>query len=746
MDKAAGHARLTMVNGRPAVAQDGVLAPYATYSDMAVSDPEKCRERYAEFIESGVHSYIIQPWYKVGGKYHQSAFWTDDGVYPEIDPDAFFCVDQQAKHILSLDGEAKLYFRFCDFVPWSWFDKNPEHTQRDAERNTTFRQPSLASNKGLGDVCHFIERLIGYCLSRPWSDKVCGFFYIPSGEGVPVVNIGGTLSDHSEVNQQAFREFLKIKYITIEKLSEAWGTEEFCFDSVGVPLNSEWRAAKESAFTVVEGDQLRKVRDYLVFMRGLFVRWYGTIIRRVHELKKARPFIFGIDMCKQPMLGWQHNLSFFARGPAEDYPNILSAGGGFDVSCLLDEPGLDALLTPADYTCRAVGCGWEPEGLSDSMLIRGKTIFTENDCRTFTDEAQSHTLGTMNDTREMRAFMYRNAANALTRGYNNYFATLTTGFFNHPLAQEHAVRPVRALYDAAFSIPHKETEHAIAMIIDDTTPLYDDSSSSFQNIAVLWQRVLGLSHCGIPFRVYLLDDLAREEMPDYKCYLFPNLYMMDETRLALLRKKVFRDGRLSIFGPLTGATDGTSLTPEWAGRLTGVEMELRRGSVSRRVLVSGTHEVTRSLPASTIYGDSLRVGPIIIPAKGACEKAGAVALGQAVLHFELNRPGLFIKDFGTHKTAWSAAAPLPQNLLRELARWGGCNVWCEDDDVVSADKSMVSLHSIKSGPRRLTLPEPVSAYDFIKGSLVGDNIKEINIEVDAPETFVFLLGDAVPRK
>jgi len=97
-------------------------------------------------------------------------------------------------------------------------------------------------------------------------------------------------------------------------------------------------------------------------------------------------------------------------------------------------------------------------------------------------------------------------------------------------------------------------------------------------LAVFRQIQEGLAICGVPYRIHLLSDLSKENCPDYKCYLFPNLFKVDENVEHLLKQKVFRNGHLAIFGPGTGITDGKTLSADGASKLLGVPMELIRKS------------------------------------------------------------------------------------------------------------------------------------------------------------------------
>ncbi|OPZ83171.1 MAG: hypothetical protein BWY76_02401 [bacterium ADurb.Bin429] len=618
------------------------------------------------------------------------------------------------------------------------------HITASGEQIDLFPQISLASEKGMQATCDFVANIVRYCESQSWTDHIFTYLFYPLGEGLPSMNTHGYLFDHSPVMQGAYRRFVRAKYGTEEALREAWGEPDITFETVMVPLDEEWQGARAKTEHWVEEHELRKYRDYFLCNRELFLRWYRAIIHAANSAKTDRPVTFGIDMCKQPLMGWQICLAFNGTGPGADFPDILAAGGSIDIAEIIDEPGLDFLVTPADYTARAMGYELEPEGIADSLRLRGKCIMIENDCRTFVPGMEDDTQGAFRDLEECRAGILRNAAWSLTRGGLDYWCVPGGAYYTDQGIHDYAITPTARILNAAHNWPHVETEHAVAMVIDDGACIHEDGTSGYQNLAIMWQRVLGLAHCGIPYRLYLLSDLLHDNMPDYRCYLFPNLYKLDEDRLALLQRKIFRDGRMAIFGPSTGIIDGNALSAEWASRLLGVEMELVRKHAPRRVMIGGNHPVAAALPAATVYGDSLPYGPILVPKRGAVEAGGAIELGTATLFWQLNRTGLFLADRCTHSLAWSVAMPLPGNLLRELARAGGCHVWDDDDDVVMASDTIAALHAVKPGPRTLKLPTPRTVWDLFSGEKLGDSLTEIQMTVTPPHTRVFYFGDENP--
>ncbi len=746
--------RLASPAGRPLVmSSNGDVVPLCTASDPILdipalkhSTPEQWLERARLFADSGVHTWSLQPMRQKGYR-SMTYFWTGDGEYPEP-AEGIRCINWQAERLLEIDPQASFFVRFGDQTPESWYKANPEHTQRNCtgeQRQWGSSQISLASRKGLTDLIRYIIHTIDWCERQPWRDRVFGYMFLPHGEGISNLVVSGMIFDVCPAMQTAFQDFVRGRYASDAALREAWQDEEVTLETVRVPHDAEWRAAQLGVEHWIEGNQLQRFRDYFELQRELSIGWYRRLIREVRAaIDERRTCLFGIDMAKQHLLGWQHNLFFNGAGPGPEALEMFNASGSIDVGELLDEPGLDMLLTPADYTARSIGYGWEPEGIADSLCIRGKAIFIENDSRTFSQTGGEHlTSGAFRNEAEVRAGFLRNCAWILTRGGYDEWGTGGGSYYDKLRVQEVGIRPCVELMNAARDWPHRETEHAVAMIVDDRSPWYEDGSGGFQNIACIWQRVLGLAHCGIPYRIYLFSDLDKAEMPDYRAYYFPNLFQLDEERLALLRKKVFRDGRLSIFGPATGITDGKSLGAEWASRVLGVEMEMVRKRAMRRVIVQGNHPIVEALPSAVTYGDSFPYGPVLVPGEGALAAAGADELGMATLVWAFNRPGLFVKDHGSHKVAWTAALPMPANLLRELARWGGCHVWCEDDAVVLASDSIAALHTAKPGPHTLKLPENRRVWDLLEQRSLGE-IGEIEMRISPPETRLYHISAEAP--
>ena len=94
---------------------------------------------------------------------------------------------------------------------------------------------------------------------------------------------------------------------------------------------------------------------------------------------------------------------------------------------------------------------------------------------------------------------------------------------------------------------------------------------------------------------------------------------------------------------------------------------------------------------------------------------------------------------GDYASVFTAAVQLPADLWRNLARYAGAHVYTETNDVIMADRSIVALHSLQSGQKRIALPGKFRVRDVITGKQVAKGVSAFTFEMKAPETRIFLL-------
>jgi len=95
---------------------------------------------------------------------------------------------------------------------------------------------------------------------------------------------------------------------------------------------------------------------------------------------------------------------------------------------------------------------------------------------------------------------------------------------------------------------------------------------------------------------------------------------------------------------------------------------------------------------------------------------------------------------GDYAVVFTAAVPLPAELLRAFAAFSGTHVYSDsDDDLVFADESLLAIHSARPGRRTFRLPRPARVWDLICDRLHSETTTTITLRIRAPQTVLFRL-------
>jgi len=740
-----------MHKGRPMVFVNDRPTPLPGYSPFGWV-PWRFQKTMPRFYPHKMGVYFLSlP--RLKGDLHSNPFWVGDRVDSrpvvadsELAKNSFKSIDESARLAMAGDPGAGFIIRFGLHEPKSWRELHPQDYFLTDE-GTVGPAPSLASEAYWDTTVRFSAAVVRYCEGRPWAHRIIGYanFHRTEGGHAPVIH--RWLFDHNPLMVARYRQFLKDKYKTVDKLQEAHNDPAVTFNSVDVPRDPLRgpvpEVAKRMYWQPAKGNQA--LRDYLRLQSDLF---NGHFKKMARAMRAAAPKgrIILIDALKQTMQGF-NNTEFFAPGVSGQfsYPELRAGSGNMNGYDLFDTADFDGLITPHVYHVRAVGGVCEPEGSVDSTVLRGKVFFCELDTRSWVNERPKRRrlpprYGTALNAREFEAITWRNVASALSRGYEVYWMDQVNDWFGDPAIQKVIGRTVEVIKQSA------DWEHealpGIAMIIDDTATLETNGSGRYPNQAIIREFLQGMARCGVPYRIYILEDLALANFPEHRVFYFPNLFRVDDARLKLLKEKVFRNGHVVLWGPGSGISDGKTIDAAHAQRLTGFAFNTIKLNFARRTLVSDfTHPITRDLKADVVIGGALPYGPAIYPKDGT-------PLGLAWTKYGQSEVGLAVKEFGNgvkgrgpgdYAAVFTTGVPIPADLWRGLARFAGAHVYNEENDVLMAGGRIVAVHSLKTGPRHIRLPQRCDVVDLVTGKPVAERTTEIRFELEGPETRVFLL-------
>ncbi|MBQ7783970.1 MAG: hypothetical protein IJ368_08380, partial [Oscillospiraceae bacterium] len=77
------------------------------------------------------------------------------------------------------------------------------------------------------------------------------------------------------------------------------------------------------------------------------------------------------------------------------------------------------------------------------------------------------------------------------------------------------------------------------------------------------------------------------------------------------------------------------------------------------------------------------------------------------------------------------------DVVREIARYAGCHIYMDNDDVLYANQNYITIHAQASGQKVIKLPKKASAYELYEKRYYSELSDEIVFDMVKGETKMF---------
>lgn len=735
-----------MVNGAPTLCLNGKPVPAVAYFWSACqyeSTPElreaERRRLMRQMRDVGVHLYMNDP--------HPG--WNAPGVYdpttssPETRREL---IDVMIQRVLEVDPEGYFIPRLSTAPPWSWVALHREEMEVLDGTIDMYRQVSWASEVWLQEASEMLATFVKYCESQPWGDRIFAYHIDgPSGEWCPRSAMIGQYGDYSKPMHNWFRAWLRRKYRDNEKaLREAWNDRNVTFETARVPSPEQQR--KASFFRYRDPCVEMQVIDYYRAVRDRSVHNIRTLAGVVKEACQRRKIV-GVFYGYEPAMYWSPALFFGENTQMEYQQASAQRSGHMGLSWVAECDDIDYVASPYDYLYRTVGGTGESQSLPYSVALRGKLFWTEDDTRTHTSPRTIWYGRTRNDA-ESVAVLRRNFASMITNNASLWWMDQQGCWFDTPGIQA-AIRDMVKLAGRLHELDRSPCGE-IAVVLNEDGPFYTELENNYGWAEVFKQRLFGLTRLGAPYRLHTLRDLELDNLPDYKLWIFLEAHALNKDARHLIEQRCKCDGNVLVWLHAAGLID-QDVSLENMTELTGMKFLLRETPWEHIVAISNwQHPVTRDLPHDLVYGTDRMSGPVLLVWDDEVTE-----LGIGIYNNGVNETALAIKEFGRGArgagdgergsgdwaSVYSSAPNLPGNLLRALARYAGCHIYCETGDQVYADRQFVSIHTAAGGLTTIYLPHATSVWDVFARRKVGDALTEFTVDLPPASTTLYYLGD-----
>ncbi|MHB9133135.1 MAG: beta-galactosidase [Armatimonadota bacterium] len=749
-------AEIRTLNGRPCMYYDGQPLAYGSYwvrsirSDDAAERIEQQMALMGHFTEHDIHQYELA-YFRNG--------WSGPG---QFDPDFSDMghaqrVDHWLAEMVKTDPDALAIIGVLFTPPNWWKELHPEECETN-ENGDRFGA-SLGSELFRKEVADACRRLVEFVESTPYRDHVLAYHIWWTGtEGFTDGCLHNSACDFSPAMERTFRKWVQEQYQEVNALRQAWNDPEITFETVAVPSSEDRRAHDE--LNLLDPTQRRRVIDFYTCQGDCLYQTWTELLQAGKNACGGRALIGTYGGYVQ-VAGWSPNYwgndgpagAYAKRKPFKGMPDeelhTHLSSGQFTWSRILDHPAVDFLASPYDYYYRKWGASLINQGLGESANLRGKLFIINEDTRTHLHGSTQYSGA--DSPEETRALYRRNFAAIHTTCNGCNWMEQVTPWLIDPMVLDELQQFNQLLQRGVHWPDTPAPEDMLCAIIDEESLKYQApfTDIDFENIYKM--RVYGLSHCGVPLRVHAFSDIARDNFPRYKAYVFLNNWYTSPERLALLREKVLRDGNVAVWQYAPGYITDQGFSTEAMQELTGMQFRVEPIRWEHLTHVfNWQHALTRDLPSDCWYGTERRYGPAFI-----VDDPAATPLGWLMLSQGRHEIGLAVKEMGRgargngggehgagdFASVFTESPLMPAELIRAVARYAGCHVYSEQNDVLYAGRGILAVHAAKPGPRHLRLPAASRVWDLYSGELVAEKATEFNAEFPEPMTRVFYLGD-----
>ena len=649
-------------------------------------------------------------------------------------------LDQNIGCVLRVDAQGDIMV-LVDLRPSNaWIKAHPEERLVNG-----FGAPgpvSYASGKYEQEVHAYMRALIAFLKGKPYYGRVVAIK--PMTCGVPDSCIGGvetntwqtdrrkiTVGDYSPQAVAAFREWLRAKYGNeVAALRAAWNSGTVTFDTAA-PVLHELVKEGEDGGIFRNPTKGRMPFDYFEFLPSLLGRFYQRLAKLIKEETDGKVMVM------------IHYGYVIAHLTACNNPGSAFQNNNYDFGELLRDPNIDAYLGAPHYGYRRAGDPYALYFPVDSITLHRRQYIADGDYRTFVANPVIH--GRQRSAKETTAVLQKDLASCIIGNSGTWFSDMSrgsdrsaVGFFLEESILG-TVRQMRDLFVSALETERKSVSE-IAVFVSTSTPKYHDAyyaSTLYRNLIVYmyWRE---LHRIGAPFDCYLMGDLDNPDLrKDYKLYVFLNPFSMSPAERRAV-ETVKRDGKTLLWFYAPGYVDDQrGLSPAHIGEISGITVERKADrELMSCELVQTEHPIGKGLDPGHKYSVSrfgnpktdrlhpTAFGPVFRVADDA-----AVPLA----HYSDGSVAFAARDFGSWRSVYMALPYLDSHTLRNIAKFAGAHVYCDEDIVLDADNRFLMVHNGYDGERTvsLRLPEPRTVTDAFSAKLVVENA--ITLDLRLPE-------------
>ncbi|MGD0094467.1 MAG: hypothetical protein ABSE73_31550 [Planctomycetota bacterium] len=722
-------------NGVPVLFVDGQPLHGMTATSCAFDDPQVVRD----FVRGGVE--IMMIWIECG-----IHCWKGPGQYD------WSYAEKKLAFFEEHSGNSKWLIRVRLGLLDPWFAKahpSEVHNPPDAAGNFqgTLSVAVIHSPVWLEHVLRLVRDFTAWLKTTRWAPRILGFMLNAGSteEWLPF-DVGDYYQGkYHPVYTREFRGWLRRRYQDdAAALRRAWRDDKAAFETAPCPTGFMRNGSHIWGYYSLRNPATdRPAVDFYRFLNETLAAHFIAVCRAAKEAAGS-PIIAG---------GF-HSYLWWETGV---YSYIQEYGHGL-IQRLHESPWVDFISDIESYDCRYAGGPGGYIGLPHSCNLHNKLHYTEVDLVTVSNlppqyraawkKADTSGIPPLTaepvipdpvyrweqgycgrDEEEQAAILQRDHVHNLITGTPYWWFDIRCHNYQEPCIVETLKRlsdigrqavnwDRRSLSETAFVCSEDTPAHQAAM---NGSLLRFELESNHGLLLDLCTRRWGLA--GLPFDIYELNDLRAANFPggQYKLLIFVNCAVITPQAAEGLRRWQ-KDGRVFCWTYAPGVLDDNALDPRPNEELIGMRLGWRMHRQNIHVCIEDRKSILTRGGKALSFGTEGSAGPVFFADDPQATVFGRLRDG--------GEAAFALREHAGWKSVYLAMLNFGPELFRNLARFAGVHVWCESNDVLYANRSLLCLHTASAGRKRIVLPAPAVLSDLWTGEQSDGRVTEI--EPDLP--------------
>lgn len=762
------YAEIKNYNGAPTVMVDGKpLMPMGMTTCL----------HYTDYIrnlrESGIKLYWVfanTDWMRPGGEKYYNKY--HDKVYEES---GFELFKKEVYSLLEAAPDAYIIVRIGMHPPADWVESHPADVLTFNDGST---EPcwivseihgdhlpgcySMCSDNWRRDGAKALQDFCDKVDASDFADRVIGYFFAAGGTSewyyvTSVTNGGKNLyGDCSPAFKSEYSKILKEKYGTQENLQKAWKRPNATFDDPYIPvvaerkhLGYEYAASPYGQYGIPTTDAEREynygcllnVNKYLPTF-DFFQAWsMGTANTIVHFANVIK------NRYKGKLVG-----AFFGAWGCTDFYDVGTCSG---ILRVLDSGVVDFLAAPGTYNNRQPGGNVCQREMQDSFRLRNMLFVAEEDSRTHLEQdrlqSEMHFLYSAEDT---VTTLKRDFARVLCE------ETFSWWFDQNDLGGRYMCEECYKLFARQQELAAKYAEipqkknNEIALIFDhESIHVASVYTDRYVND---YYRTTDLARIGAPVDYYFHNDMALDNMPDYKMYIMVNVYYLSDEERKIIDAKAAKNGATVVWLYAAGMVNPDAdivMDNKNIEDITGIHVERDDMLTYPTFKINSTqHPMLKYADTSRTYGYIDRDVRCVIDHNHEAtfhfvnplfyvNDENAEILGNYCMS---GKPALATKKLDKGYTSvYCGAKVLRSDILTSIAENAGCHIFNYDDDYICANESFVMIHAKYTGKHTLHFKRECDPFEVYEKKSYGKGVISLELDMKMGDTLMFHLDGEI---